>query len=130
LARGEHHGRCAVAALDRAGLGEGLLDRVERRAGAVVEGFHRGDRARPSICAARITQVGINLPSTSTEQAPHSPVSQPCLTLHTPLRRSSAISVSPGSTAKARVWPLRLIWMFMRFSRLCLESNQSLISNL
>ena len=45
LAGGEHHGRRAEAALDGAGFGKGLLDRVERSAGTVVEGFHRGDGA-------------------------------------------------------------------------------------
>ena len=45
LAGGEHHGWRAIAALDGAGLGKGLLDRVEGGAGAVVERLDGGDRA-------------------------------------------------------------------------------------
>src|SRR3989338_5673765 len=60
---------------------------------------------RPSAWAASSTQVGVSLPSSSTAQAPHSPVSQPCFTLHSPARRRAAMSESPGAQSSSRFTP-------------------------
>ena len=77
--------RGAVTALDRPALDKCLLQRVQPGGrlpallGMLAERFDGLDRC-PSAWAASITQELTGLPSSSTAHAPHSPLSQPCLT--------------------------------------------------
>ena len=64
----------------------------------------------PSTCGASMTHVGVSLPSTMTEHAPHSPLSQPCFTLQHPERRRTSMSESPGAQSNSLGWPLRVSW--------------------
>ncbi len=58
LLRGQYHRRRAVATLDRARLGERLLDRVQRRAGAAVERLDRFNAAALDLRGQQHTRWG------------------------------------------------------------------------